>query len=340
MIGEGALTIGLDVADERVRGVRVTSTRPRNPARALVGHDIAEARELVPLLFPVCGMAHEIAFERAVADAAKRADEGRDADDAVVLAEAAASHLFQLAIPWRDAAGAARDLVAVREVRAAVAELRRALTAHPPAALAIAERISSRVEPFTTGEAPLLELVEREGRSEFGATPVSRAVTLDVRTIGAMLAEDASFAALPTLDGEPRDASCFAVEADARGGLLARLRARRRQAQTHLATLRATTERLVDRRARSRRAYTDASGEGSGAAETARGPLVHWVRVDHGKIVDLRVVAPTDWTFHPHGTLRDALLGASASPTLRRDVGWLVLALDPCVPFAVEVRDA
>lgn len=336
MIGEGALRIGLDVADERVRGVRVTSTRPLYPGRALVGQEIAAARELVPLLFPVCGMAHEVAFERAVAEAAGRGQDEREADDAVVLAEAAASHVFQLAIPWRDAAGAPRDLVAVREVRAAVAELRRALLVHPPAAAAIAERIASRVLPFTTNSAPLLELVEREGKSEFGATKALRAAPLDVRAIGTKLAEDATFAAFPTVGGEPRDASCFAIG----GGLLARLHERRRRARAHLAALAATTERLADRRPRSRRAYAEARGEGVGAAETARGPLVHWVRVDDGKIVDLRVVAPTDWTFHPQGTLRDALLGASASPTLGRDAGWLVLALDPCVPFSIEVRDA
>ncbi|MBS2018176.1 MAG: hypothetical protein JST00_35220 [Deltaproteobacteria bacterium] len=37
---------------------------------------------------------------------------------------------------------------------------------------------------------------------------------------------------------------------------------------------------------------------------------------------------------------REALLGAPATATLARDVRWLALALDPCVPFTVEVRDA
>jgi hypothetical protein len=52
------------------------------------------------------------------------------------------------------------------------------------------------------------------------------------------------------------------------------------------------------------------------------------------------MVSPTDWTFHPRGVLPGALRGAPATTTLERDAGWLVLALDPCVPCKVEVRDA
>lgn len=330
MISEGALAVALGVASGRVRTVRLTSTRPRNAPRALVGRALAEARVLVPLLFPVCGMAQAVAFERAVADAAGHA--GEDARDAIVLAEAAASHLFQLAIAWRDAAGAERDVSAVREVRANAARLAKVARHDPPAAAALAEAIAARVEPFTTGEAPLLELVEREGRADFGEARGPGELVFDARHIGARLAADPAFAAHPTQDGAPRDASAFGVEA--RGGLLARLRARRLQARRHVDALRRARVVLESR------ADHPSSGEGIGAAETARGPLVHWLRVEDGKVADLRVVAPTDWTFHPEGTLRDVLLGAPASPTLARDAGWLVLALDPCAPFSIEVHDA
>jgi len=82
------------------------------------------------------------------------------------------------------------------------------------------------------------------------------------------------------------------------------------------------------------------SGTGVGSARTARGPLVYWVHAGSGSVEDVRVVAPTDWTFHPRGILHEALLGTEAAPTLERDAGWLILALDPCVPWTVEVRDA
>ncbi len=85
-------------------------------------------------------------------------------------------------------------------------------------------------------------------------------------------------------------------------------------------------------------------GQGMAWAETARGLLVHWVHLqdsaDGPVVADCRVLAPTDWNFHPRGVLAEAL---SALP-LQRDPGeleadarLLALAFDPCVPFEVSL---
>lgn len=298
MIGEGALTIRVDVSDGRVREVQVTSTRPVNAARALVGRATTEALELVPLLFPVCGMAQRVACERAIAAAEGRVDPDDDAGTVLALAEAAASHLFQIAIAWRDAAGGPRDTDVVREARGFVAELSRVLGAEPAAARALVEPLAARAEAFLTAEAPLLDLVIREGRAEF-----------------------------PSAE---------------RGGLVERLQRRRSEAREHLGALRAAAGRLRERPPRPPEASgrPPGTGEGVGEVVTARGPLVHSVWIDGGRIAALRVDAPTDRMSRPDGPLRRALVGAVATPTLARDVGWLALALDPCVPFEVEIRDA
>ncbi|MFO1338546.1 MAG: hypothetical protein U1F53_09965 [Burkholderiaceae bacterium] len=88
-------------------------------------------------------------------------------------------------------------------------------------------------------------------------------------------------------------------------------------------------------------------GQGLAWAETARGLLLHWVRLqdsaDGLRVADCRVVAPTDWNFHPRGVLADAL---SALPRQRdaagldADARLLALAFDPCVPFEVDVHHA
>ena len=129
------------------------------------------------------------------------------------------------------------------------------------------------------------------------------------------------------------------VEAEQGGGLLARLVARRVEAKADATCLAACLEEL-ERGVANDGLSRAASGTGVGSARTARGPLVYWVHAAPGRVEDVRVVAPTDWTFHPRGVLHEALLGSEACSTLERDAGWLILALDPCVPWTVEVRDA
>lgn len=82
--------------------------------------------------------------------------------------------------------------------------------------------------------------------------------------------------------------------------------------------------------------------EGVAWAETARGLLVHWVRLNgrgvDARVLDMHVLAPTEWNFHPDGVLADALarLGAQAGDEAR----CLAMAFDPCVPFVVHAAAA
>ncbi|HRQ82334.1 MAG TPA: nickel-dependent hydrogenase large subunit, partial [Azospirillaceae bacterium] len=65
--------------------------------------------------------------------------------------------------------------------------------------------------------------------------------------------------------------------------------------------------------------------------------LAHWVRLEQGRIADWRAVAPTEWNFHPQGALAQALTGLPAGPELKAAAERLVCALDPCVPWRVEI---
>jgi Ni,Fe-hydrogenase I large subunit len=55
-----------------------------------------------------------------------------------------------------------------------------------------------------------------------------------------------------------------------------------------------------------------------------------------------RIVAPTEWNFHPQGALATALVGAPAgdAAAARLAALRLVNSLDPCVNCSVEVTDA
>ncbi len=84
------------------------------------------------------------------------------------------------------------------------------------------------------------------------------------------------------------------------------------------------------------------AAEGLAAVQTARGLLLHRARIDGGRVADYRIVAPTEWNFHPRGALAQGLAGLDAGNRLELEhrARLAVQALDPCVACRIEVEDA
>ena len=77
-----------------------------------------------------------------------------------------------------------------------------------------------------------------------------------------------------------------------------------------------------------------APGQALAWCEMARGLLLHWVQLDGGGAVqDYRVLAPTEWNFHPDGALAKAL--AALAPHDTAAARALAAAFDPCVACTV-----
>lgn len=84
-------------------------------------------------------------------------------------------------------------------------------------------------------------------------------------------------------------------------------------------------------------------GVGVAWVQTARGLLIHWLALDaDGKVADYRIVAPTEWNFHPQGAYTCGLIGrpAASAEEARAAAELLLLALDPCVAYEVELNHA
>ena len=83
-------------------------------------------------------------------------------------------------------------------------------------------------------------------------------------------------------------------------------------------------------------------GENAGLAgvETSRGLLLHGVQLREGKVAQYRIVAPTEWNFHPAGPLFQALSGLEPGGDLAAHARLVAQSLDPCVAFAIEVNNA
>ncbi|WP_100920789.1 Ni,Fe-hydrogenase I large subunit [Candidatus Thiodictyon syntrophicum] len=179
------------------------------------------------------------------------------------------------------------------------------------------------------------------GRAGVGALPPLSATDLDRCLDGADPAVDA-FVARPTWDGQPRESSPLTRQLEAPlvqdlrrsfgNGLLPRLAAQLVEAARIMAGAEAS-------------AAEPAPGDlpaGLGLAQVpaARGLLVHRVRLCDGRVTGYRILAPTEWNFHPAGVVAVGLAGlmAHADPV---DLGPLarlfITAVDPCVDFELQL---
>lgn len=79
-------------------------------------------------------------------------------------------------------------------------------------------------------------------------------------------------------------------------------------------------------------------GAGIAGVEAARGRLHHFIRVDNGKIRQYRILAPTEWNFHPRGSVARGLSNIhSHTREERTRLAYLVIhAIDPCVAYELE----
>jgi len=73
--------------------------------------------------------------------------------------------------------------------------------------------------------------------------------------------------------------------------------------------------------------------------QAARGLLIHRLVLRQGRVYDYRIVAPTEWNFHPEGVVAQSLrqLQADNPDDLRRQAELLVNAIDPCVQYTLNL---
>jgi coenzyme F420-reducing hydrogenase alpha subunit len=81
---------------------------------------------------------------------------------------------------------------------------------------------------------------------------------------------------------------------------------------------------------------------GLSQVRTARGMLLHYVRIESERVADYLIVAPTEWNFHPQGALVSGLTGLEEIDVerLMDIVKNYVLSLDPCVEYEIEITHA
>ncbi len=194
-----------------------------------------------------------------------------------------------------------------------------------------------------------LDYVRDQGLAAFGHSQVDFLPTRpDTGFFAQQLANDVdwSFCARPHYHGSisetgalPRlvDHPLVSRLRDRHGnGLLTRLGARLVETDDLISKMRSWVGDLSDDPGTSAH---HASGQGISVIDTARGVLVHWVEIADNIVDRYRILAPTEWNFHPRGPLIQGLQGANAhvGETLDKNAGLLINALDPCVGYELNI---
>jgi hypothetical protein len=154
----------------------------------------------------------------------------------------------------------------------------------------------------------------------------------------------------PEWAGEPRETGCLArlrsdpLVREASGiygnGLFTRMLARVVELKHLAKTLIREIEHLGPMGSHS----SPLTSHGTGVAQTeaARGRLMHRVEVAGGLVRDYRILAPTEWNFHPRGLVYRALLGATVGDgeSARTRIDAFLQVVDPCVDYRLILERA
>jgi hypothetical protein len=359
MFREGELTVRLGVQANRIRSVDIASTRTPLPARLTQGRTVEDVERTIPLLFSICARAQGAATSAALAaargigmDSGELAQRSGD-----VRQEAIVELLTRLLIDWPKALGIPPDVTAVARVRQAPPALQLDVCREISRERVFGVEASRWLDAMTTEvlgrwmaagtslPARLLQQLQTDvpdlGHSDIEMMP--RAHVDEVSRIVPAPGSGTGFSQTPHWLGTPVETGPLARQAGhpliaafvARDGSTvgARFLAQLVELATWLAP--GGTPTAVQQ-------YTVAEGVGLGLAETARGLLLHQAQMSEGRVEHYRIVAPTEWNFHPVGALTQGLVGRPVRDTAdaRRRAALLVQALDPCVACAIEVADA
>lgn len=151
-----------------------------------------------------------------------------------------------------------------------------------------------------------------------------------LQTLADRLAADDGFSRLPDLDGQCAETGCWTRLADIPAAPTASARLAARIAEAVRLALPDASNALRSGQ------IALAPGSGMAWAEMARGLLVHYVQLDPaGAVVQrCRVLAPTEWNFHPQGGVAASLEALDPqAPDVARQVAVLMAAWDPCVRY-------
>ncbi len=344
----------------------IRSTRREWAPRLGRGLPAQQLPALLASVYTLCGGAHRLAASHAV-QAARRDDAGiTHAQRQLLQADTLREHLRRL---WLDAPRLAPGLPAPDPAELAACPLLQRGDANTAGAADTRSWIEQRVlggpaaawcegwsadpkafvlhwaaSTVTWPARWLQSVLHACGSQKQAVVPLlAQASSIELRRVARQLRHEPDFALAPTWRGHTAETGCWTRMNDvhARGHVhpCAELGLRHAARLADIARLLAPgSEHWLAQGQLSLDDTTDGdtrpaapAREGLGWCEMARGLLLHWVRLDaQDHVLDCRLVAPTEWNFHPFGSAARALADLPAAADDSR-LRALVGAYDPCV---------
>lgn len=378
---EGHIQLKIGWDGRQITAAAVISTRPVLASLFLQGRSVRDARALVRRLYGVCGEAQAAAAASACELAAgiEPAAATAVARECRVIAECAKEYAWRLLLDLPPLLGETVRLQELSGLRRRIDKLNLDHGEEQPSCanagaemsgwLALADEVETFVSTNVLGM-PIDEWTRR-GIDDWlaeGSTPAARMIAKlipqrlcrsEVAPLPWLAAEELRADIAPALETSdefmrspiwrslPAETGAWArqrqtprlgdvAHRDVAGRLLARL--------IELAGIPARLRTLAQGGPYSTwvRGAQAAPGVGISAVETARGTLVHCVALEGDKVARWRIVAPTEWNFHPAGAFSRGLTGIETRTEAgaRRAATLFAHALDPCVGFEVAIEHA
>lgn len=348
----GKILVSIRHDGRKVVAVEVRSTRPL-ASRLFSGRTPEAAVQLAPMLFSLCGRA-----QGAAAQAAMMAAQGLEVSDVGVLENAIAreamqEHLWRLLLDWPALLGLApqqaefvRWHTALRssaDNAVSAEEIARDWLGIPVETWLAWERVADLESWWHAADSPAARLLHAVAATDAGFASQTVPLLPRETEFQAWWGDDVgeSFALLPDWQGKPAETGTLAEYATLPPISEALRKYPSRVLPRVLARMRDVLV-LATGKGGSRMSHEgDGRGTGLAVVETARGKLMHRIRLENWNVRDYLIVAPTEWNLHPRGALAAGLVGSDATDATRllKNARMLMLSLDPCVGYDMEMDE-
>ncbi len=358
MIDVGKLTLVVVRDGSSVDTTEIHSTRPM-AAQVLKGKSPAQVLQIVPLLFSVCGRAQGAAAGAALQAAQQGGPVISEAMERMIVCESIQEHLWRVMLDWPKQLGLTPHdrtfavwYAMLRKISIGHAELPAFLQEFERDGLGMSlaewRRMTGYAEMrnwWREAQSPVAQLLSALDELESGKHSPNNLRLLPAWTAAEAQKAcngrwNAEFSARPEWQGAAAETGAWTYYADV--PLLQDVW--QQSGSPALTRLFARIWDLLEMASGSAARRLDAEsvdeGEGIAVARTARGLLMHHVRLAEDKVTDYQIVAPTEWNFHPEGAFGRDLRGLAETDeeSLKQLAQIEVLSLDPCVAYEVEVR--
>ena len=345
---EDRIAINIELADDVIESVQILSRRNLRACRIFHDRTAGQVLECLPLIYHVCGKAHTLAAQHALARAAGMEPAMTGLALLPMLVETCREHARRILLDWPAMCGAEPDNAAMLRIQNKLHEIQTALRtdnigglqkALLQLQLALRQDIYGAIHITTNGWTSVAELLDwcrqsthraaslphyviQHGMQAFAQCDVLTLTLQDIDDpfVETMLEQDkdGGFVSRPhwqaqTYETGPlarmRDQPLLqAVQAEYGNGLLTRLTA----SLLELLQLPRAMQALLDNRGIERFIRVgkcEPRGAATVMVEAARGCLWHRVEMQNNKVRRYQILAPTEWNLHPEGALVQGLRG-------------------------------